>query len=73
MCCYGYVSACGNEGREYLLGALDKVCAKAAAFGGGGGILKIRAVSPAVLKVSDNRGFMRFEQDIEIIYRGDMI
>lgn len=72
--CKGCVSAAGYEGREALIGKTDDVCKRAVSYRNtDGGILRITPSSPARLEVSEDGGFMRFERDIEIIYRGDML
>ncbi|MBQ3919226.1 MAG: hypothetical protein II695_06085 [Oscillospiraceae bacterium] len=38
----------------------------------GGGILRIRAASPAVCTERDSSGYMRYGQEIEIIYEGEL-
>lgn len=64
------VTAAGFKSREELLQKLDRVSEKAALHRSGEGIMKISALSPAVMKACSEKGYLRFEQEYEVTYMG---
>lgn len=62
------LSAGGYGGREALISAVDSAAEKALAYSSGEGVLSVTPLSPAILAMHDDKGYMRFEQEYEIIF-----
>ena len=58
----------GYDQRELMTG----LAAASAAVGQSPAVLGVRTVSPMICEAKDARGYMRYRQDIEVIYEGDL-